>query len=66
MLINRPFTSLPAYAQLQEQYNLLKDRHMRDLFAEDPGRFKTFTRQFDDILLDFSKNRITSQTLDLL
>lgn len=39
---------------------------MRDLFAEDPGRFKTFTRQFDDILLDFSKNRITSQTLDLL
>jgi glucose-6-phosphate isomerase len=66
MLINRPFTSLPAFTQLQEHYNLIKDRHMRDLFAEDPGRFKTFTRQFDEILLDFSKNRITSQTLDLL
>ncbi|QJD79150.1 glucose-6-phosphate isomerase [Spirosoma rhododendri] len=66
MLINRPFTSLPAYAQLQEHYDLMKDRHMRDLFTEDPSRFKTFTRQFDEILLDFSKNRITSQTLDLL
>ncbi len=66
MLINRPFTALPAYSQLQEHYDQLKDRHMRDLFAEDSNRFNTFTRQFEDILLDFSKNRITQQTLDLL
>ncbi|PRY39950.1 glucose-6-phosphate isomerase [Spirosoma oryzae] len=66
MLINRPFTALPAYSQLQEHYDQLKDRHMRDLFAEDSNRFTTFTRQFEDILLDFSKNRITQQTLDLL
>lgn len=66
MLINRPFTALPAYSQLQEHYDQLKDRHMRDLFAEDANRFNTFTRQFEDILLDFSKNRITQQTLDLL
>ncbi len=66
MLINRPFTALPAYSQLQEHYDQLKDRHMRDLFAEDANRFTTFTRQFEDILLDFSKNRITQQTLDLL
>lgn len=39
---------------------------MRDLFAEDPQRFTTFSRQFADILLDFSKNRITTETLDLL
>lgn len=62
MLINRPFTALPAYSQLQEHYDQLKDRHMRDLFAEDSNRFTTFTRQFEDILLDFSKNRITQQS----
>ena len=39
---------------------------MRDLFADDPQRFETFSRQFDDILLDFSKNRITAETLSLL
>ncbi|GAB3567609.1 glucose-6-phosphate isomerase [Spirosoma luteolum] len=66
MLANRPFTGLPAFTELQDHYAQLKDRHLRDLFAEDPDRFNTFTRQFDDILLDFSKNRITSQTLDLL
>lgn len=66
MLINRPFTALPAYSQLQEHYDQVKDRHMRDLFADDANRFNTFTRQFEDILLDFSKNRITQQTLDLL
>ncbi len=66
MLANHRFTDLPAYTQLQGHYHNLKDRHLRDLFAEDPTRFKTFTRQFDDILLDFSKNRITTETLGLL
>lgn len=66
MLANHRFTSLPAYAPLQAHYNSLKDQHMRDLFAQDPERFTTFTRQFEDILLDFSKNRITAETLDLL
>ena len=66
MLANHRFTDLPAYAQLQAHYDGLKDRHMRDLFAEDPERFNTFSRQFADILLDFSKNRITTETLTLL
>lgn len=66
MLATHPFTDLPARAQLQAHYDTLKDRHMRDLFAEDPERFSTFSRQFGDILLDFSKNRITAETLDLL
>ena len=66
MLANHRFTDLPAFSQLQEHYNGLKDRHLRDLFAEDPERFTTFTRQFEDILLDFSKNRITAETLGLL
>ncbi|QMW03727.1 glucose-6-phosphate isomerase [Spirosoma foliorum] len=66
MLANHRFTDLPAYAQLQAHYDGLKDRHLRDLFAEDPERFNTFSRQFEDILLDFSKNRITAETLSLL
>ncbi len=66
MLPNHRFTDLPAYSQLQDHYNELKDRHLRDLFADEPDRFATFTRQFEDILLDFSKNRITDETLSLL
>jgi glucose-6-phosphate isomerase len=66
MLAAHPFTDLPARASLQAHYNTIKDRHLRDLFAEDPERFNTFSRQFEDILLDFSKNRITAETLDLL
>ncbi|GAB2593561.1 glucose-6-phosphate isomerase [Spirosoma areae] len=66
MLTNHRFTDLPAYTQLQAHYNDLKDYHLRDLFAEDPQRFATFSRRFNDILLDFSKNRITTETLGLL
>jgi len=66
MLQNHSFNDLPARAQLQAHYNQIKDRQMRDLFADDPQRFETFSRQFDDILLDFSKNRITAETLSLL
>ena len=66
MLPNHRFTDLPAYSQLQDHYNELKDRHLRDLFADELDRFATFTRQFEDILLDFSKNRITDETLSLL
>ena len=39
---------------------------MRDLFAQDPDRFKKFHLEFNGLLLDFSKNRITSETLKLL
>ena len=66
MLATHSFTDLPARAQLQAHYDTLKDRHMRDLFADDADRFTTFSRQFEDILLDFSKNRITAETLNLL
>lgn len=39
---------------------------MRDLFAADPERFQKFSLEFEDILIDYSKNRITSETLDHL
>jgi len=39
---------------------------MRELFTADPGRAKRFTRQFEGLRLDYSKNRITDETLRLL
>ena len=40
--------------------------HMRDLFADDPGRFERFSLRIGEILFDFSKNRITERTMGLL
>jgi glucose-6-phosphate isomerase len=39
---------------------------MRDLFAQDPARFGRFSERFNDLLLDYSKNRITEETMALL
>lgn len=39
---------------------------MRTLFEKDPSRFENFSLQFEDILLDYSKNRITKETMQLL
>ena len=59
-------TTSPAWKNLQTHYDAQKDIQMRDLFAQDPDRFKKFSLEFEDVLLDFSKNRITSETLKLL
>jgi glucose-6-phosphate isomerase len=59
-------TTSPAWKALQSHYEATKDSHIRDLFARDPQRFAAFSARFEDILLDYSKNRITAETLDLL
>ncbi|MEA3543972.1 MAG: glucose-6-phosphate isomerase, partial [Thermodesulfobacteriota bacterium] len=59
-------TQLPAWKNLLEHYQEIAELHLRDLFAEDPQRFDKFSLQFDDILFDFSKHRITDTTLELL
>ncbi len=59
-------TQLPAWQALQAHYEAMKDVHMRDLFAADPRRFDKFSLRFDDILFDYSKNRITEETMGLL
>ena len=56
----------PVCRLLQEHYAALRDVHMRDLFAQEPGRFETFSLQMGDIFLDYSKNRITVETMGLL
>jgi glucose-6-phosphate isomerase len=59
-------TDLPAWEQLQQHYLDTKDIHMRDLFAQEPGRFDSFSLKFNYILFDYSKNRVTQETMDLL
>ncbi|MCW5700071.1 MAG: glucose-6-phosphate isomerase, partial [Rhodospirillales bacterium] len=55
-----------AWKALAEHHKSIQDVHMRDLFATDSGRFETFSIRLGDMLLDFSKNRITAETLGLL
>ena len=59
-------TGSPAWKALQEHHGKVSQLHMRDLFAKDPHRFDTFSARFGDILLDYSKNRITAETFRLL
>ena len=56
----------PAWLALQAHQKTIAETHMRDLFAADPKRFEKFSILFKDILFDFSKHRITEETLDLL
>ncbi|MEL6632622.1 MAG: glucose-6-phosphate isomerase [Bacteroidota bacterium] len=59
-------TQSAAWEKLQAHFQDMKDVHMKDLFAQDPARFQRFSLQFEDILLDYSKNRITADTLQAL
>ena len=59
-------TELSSWNALEAHFEKIKDVHMRDLFKQDKERFKKFSTQMDDILLDFSKNRINDETLKLL
>ena len=59
-------TESPAWNALAAHYQQTKYTTIRELFAQDPQRFAAFSRTFDEILLDFSKNRITAETFGLL
>jgi glucose-6-phosphate isomerase len=59
-------TNTVSWKRLFSHYESVKHIHMRDLFIQDPERFQKFSFFFDDILIDFSKNRITEETLGLL
>lgn len=60
-------THTKAWQSLQDHYEELKDVTLAELFAQDNDRFAKFSATFDDaILVDFSKNRITTQTLEKL
>ena len=59
-------TTTKAWTELQEHANEMKSIHMRDLFQKDPARFEKYAFRFQDILFDFSKNRINDKTHSLL
>jgi glucose-6-phosphate isomerase len=59
-------TSTDSWKKLQAHYDAIRSLHMRDLFAADPQRFEKFSIRFNGVLVDFSKNRITGETMRLL
>ncbi len=61
-----PLDQRPAWKALQTHSAEIKDRQLRELFAADPARGLRFTAEADGIFLDYSKNRITDETLELL
>ncbi len=61
-----PLTARPAWRALAAHHTLLRERHLRDLFAEDPGRGERLAVEALGLYLDYSKNRITDETLRLL
>ncbi|QBQ56643.1 glucose-6-phosphate isomerase [Nitrosococcus wardiae] len=56
----------PSWAALLQHHGRMGKQHMRDLFAAEPQRFNKFSLTFKNILFDYSKNRITEETLKLL
>ena len=58
--------NLPAWKALAKHSLDSRDTHMRDLFAKDPKRATTLSHRWNDLFLDYSKNRVTSETLNLL
>ncbi|MDA9761713.1 glucose-6-phosphate isomerase [Desulfobacterales bacterium] len=59
-------THTKSWQALATHFEEIKDTHMKDLFHLDPRRFEKFSMRFNDILVDYSKNRITEKTRDLL
>lgn len=59
-------TNLPAWQALLKHKKQTENIQMRDLFAQDENRFEDFHLHFNDILLDYSKNRINKETMSLL
>jgi glucose-6-phosphate isomerase len=57
---------LPGWQALQKHQRETADAHMRDLFARDPQRFERLSLRLGDILFDYSKNRVTQDTMRLL
>ena len=66
MLPKINFTETAAYKYLADHFIDINQKSIKDLFAQDADRFNKFSVFFEDILLDYSKNRISDETLALL
>jgi glucose-6-phosphate isomerase len=65
-VIPPPLRQRKSFQALQSHYEHIKNRHLRDLFGEDPGRAERFNAEAAGIYLDYSKNRVTAETIRLL
>jgi glucose-6-phosphate isomerase len=61
-----PLTQRPAWQAIEAHYQQMKDVHLRTLFAQDPGRGERLVAEGAGLTLDYSKNRVTDETLRLL
>ncbi|MDT7830508.1 glucose-6-phosphate isomerase [Pricia sp. S334] len=59
-------TETSAWKALTEHYHEMKEVQMKDLFSQNPDRFDQMSLILNDILFDYSKNRVTEKTMDLL
>jgi glucose-6-phosphate isomerase len=66
MLPNQNPTRLEAWKNLSEHFDKIKNQHLKDYFDEDPQRMDRCTAEGAGILLDYSKNHLNAETLDLL
>jgi glucose-6-phosphate isomerase len=62
----RPLRDRPAWKALEKHYEDLSGKHLRELFASDPTRGERLTVEGAGLFLDYSKNRITDETVQLL
>jgi glucose-6-phosphate isomerase len=61
-----PLRERKAWQALERHYAEVSDRHLRELFQKDPGRGERLTAEAEGIYLDYSKNRVTDETMRLL
>lgn len=64
--LNNAVQPASVWQELQQHHKLMDQCHMRDLFKQDANRFDKYSIEFNDILLDYSKNIFTDETLQLL
>src|SRR5262245_39514992 len=65
-MITMPLHDRPAWKELDAHFDVVKGLHLRTLFADDPARGERLTAEATGLFLDYSKNRITNETLQLL
>ena len=61
-----PLTQRPAWKALTAHHKKIAGKHLRELFAKDPKRGEKFTTSAAGLFLDYSKNRVTAETIKLL
>ena len=61
-----PLTQRPAWLALRQHHDATQRTHLRELFAGDPARGERLTAEACGVFLDYSKNRVTVETMTLL